>query len=46
MLAGPHSGRRMVGTKGGSMTFLLIGLMAVFIFLSATGSDGFGRNRH
>jgi hypothetical protein len=46
MRAGPHSCRPMGGTKGGSMTFLLIGLLAVLIFLSATGSDGFGSNRH
>jgi hypothetical protein len=46
MRSGPLSCRRMGGMKGGSMTFLLIGLLAVLIFLSATSSDGFGSNRH
>lgn len=47
MRAGPHSCRRMGGTKEGSMTFLLIGLLAVLIFLTVTSSDtGIGRNRH
>jgi len=44
---GPRTCGALGGMKGGIVTFLLIGLMAVLIFLSVTSSDtGIGRNRH